>query len=172
MKIGIIYGSTMGNTQDVAERIGSLLGDVAAEPIDVIDFEPASLADYDAVLLGIPTWHVGEMQDDWVDAAEKFNNPAIAGKKVAMFGCGDQAGYPDTFGDALGLLWDIIAPAGPELIGRWSTEGYNFDNSHGVREGKFLGLMCDNDYEPELTDERVEKWVEQVKSELGITATA
>ncbi len=168
MRIGIIYGSTMGNTQSVAEQIKEHLGDAADDPIDVIDFKPEDIAKYDVLLLGIPTWHVGEMQDDWVDAAETFNCPLLSGKKVGLFGCGDQAGYPDTFGDALGLLWDIIEPAGPVLIGRWPTDGYNFDNSHGVRDGMLLGLMCDNDYEPELTDERVERWCAQIKQELGL----
>lgn len=172
MLIGIVYGSTMGNTQRVAEQIKDLLGKHAADPVDVIDFNAKDIAKYDALLLGIPTWHVGEMQDDWVDAADRFNSPLLKGKKVALFGCGDQAGYPDTFGDALGLLWDIIEPAGPTLVGKWPTDGYSFDNSAGVRDGKFLGLMCDNDYQPELTDERVRQWVAQIKSELGLTVAA
>lgn len=172
MRIGIVYGSTMGNTQALAEQIKDLLGDVAETPVDVIDFDPGSIGDYDALLLGIPTWHVGEMQDDWVDAAERFNVPAMKGRKVALFGCGDQAGYPDTFGDALGLLWDIIEPAGAELVGRWPTEGYTFEKSFGVRDGRFLGLMVDNDYEPDRTDERVQGWVAMLRQELGLTENA
>ncbi|MEM1165614.1 MAG: flavodoxin [Planctomycetota bacterium] len=168
MKIAIIYGTTTGNTQEVAELVKGHLGDLADEPVDVTDFDPPSVADYDALLLGIPTWHVGDMQDDWDDAATRFNIPEMKGLKVAMFGCGDQDGYPDTFGDAFGLLWDIIEPAGPELFGLWPTEGYTFDNSAGVRDDKFMGLMCDNDCQPDLTEERVKQWCALLKQELGV----
>ncbi|MEM8835943.1 MAG: flavodoxin domain-containing protein [Planctomycetota bacterium] len=119
MKIGIIYGTSMGNTQDVAEQIKEYLGDAADDPVEVIRFDPPDIARYDVLLLGIPTWHVGEMQDDWEDAAEKYNIPEMQGKKVGFFGCGDQAGYPTTFGDAFGHLWDIIEPAGLEPEHPW-----------------------------------------------------
>ncbi|MEM1424033.1 MAG: flavodoxin [Planctomycetota bacterium] len=168
MKIGIIYGTSMGNTQDVAEQIKEHLGDAADDPIEVIRFDPPDIAQYDVLLLGIPTWHVGEMQDDWEDVAEQYNIPQMNAKKVGFFGCGDQAGYPTTFGDAFGHLWDIIEPAGPELIGRCSTDGYEFEESFGVRDGTFLGLMCDNDYQPELTDDRIAAWCKQLKQELGL----
>ena len=168
MRIGIIFGSSLGNTQDVAEDIKDHLGDLAADPVDVTKFNPADIAQYDVLLLGVSTWHVGEMQDDWDDAAERYNIPEMKGKKIAMFGCGDQFGYPTTFGDAFGLLWDILEPAGPELIGKWPTDGYEYEESFGVRDGVFLGLMCDNDCQPELTDERVEQWCQQLKQELAL----
>ncbi|MEL6797371.1 MAG: flavodoxin [Planctomycetota bacterium] len=172
MKIAIVYGSTTGMTQAVAEQIKDELGDAADAPYDVISFKPEDIAKYDALLLGIPTWHIGEMQEDWEDAASSFAVPEIKGKKVALFGLGDQGGYPDTFGDALGLLWNIIEPAGAELVGRWPTDSYTFDESVGVVDGKFLGLMCDEDQQPELTEERVTKWCAQIKQELGLDAAA
>lgn len=167
MKIAIIYGSTTGMTQIVAGKIKERLGDLADEPADVSTFNPERIADYDALLLGIPTWNIGEMQEEWEDVAPKFLIPELQGKRVAMFGLGDQMGYPDTFGDALGLLWDIIEPAGPVLFGRWPTEGYEYEASAGERDGTFLGLMCDDDQQPELTEERLDKWCAQVLQELG-----
>ncbi|MEM6312759.1 MAG: flavodoxin [Planctomycetota bacterium] len=168
MKIAIIYGTTTGMTLDIAEQIKQNLGDLADAPHDIGDFDPADIANYDALLLGIPTWDVGEMQYDWEMAMESFAVPELAGKKVALFGCGDQEGYPDTFGDALGLLWDGIQAAGPTLIGRWPTDGYNYDASAGERDGKFLGLICDEDNQADQTPERVTAWCEQIKQELGV----
>ncbi|NRA56877.1 MAG: flavodoxin [Phycisphaerales bacterium] len=168
MKIGIIYGSSTGATEIVADHIKDHFGELASSPIEVYKFDPKGMEQYDVLLLGIPTWHIGEMQEDWEDAAEKFAIPQMKGKKVGLFGCGDQGGYPDTFGDALGLLWDIIEPAGPELIGRWSTDGYDYEASVGERDGTFLGLMVDEDHQPSLSNERIEKWCTQVKQELGL----
>lgn len=172
MKIAIIYGSTTGVTQRIAERIKELLGDVADEPVDVNSFDPPTMESYDALLLGIPTWNIGEMQEDWEDAAASFVIPELRGKKVAIFGCGDQGGYPDTFCDGHGLLWDILEPGGPELFGRWATEGYTYDASAGERDGTFLGLVVDDDHQPDLTDERVEQWCAQIKRELGLSAVS
>jgi flavodoxin I len=56
---------------------------------------------------------------------------------------------------------------GAVLTGQVSTDGYEFDESEAVVDGKFLGLPIDEDFEPELTDERVEKWVKQISSEFG-----
>ena len=169
LKIGIIYGSTTGATELVADNIKHHLGDLASSPIEVYKFEPKDIAQFDVVLFGIPTWNIGEMQEDWEDAAEEFAIPEMKGKKVGLFGCGDQGGYPDTFGDALGLLWDISEPAGAQLIGRWSTDGYDYEASAGERDGKLLGLMVDEDHQPSLSDERIEKWCVQVKLELGLS---
>ncbi|MEM1185349.1 MAG: flavodoxin [Planctomycetota bacterium] len=169
MRIAIIYGSTTGVTQRISQQIKDLLGDIAAEPVDVTLFDPRDVAKYDALLLGIPTWNIGEMQEDWEDAASGFLIPEIRGKKIAIFGCGDQGGYPDTFGDAHGLLWNILEPAGPALIGTWPTDGYEYDGSAAERDGRFLGLIVDDDHQPELSDIRVREWCEQIKRELGLT---
>ena len=53
------------------------------------------------------------------------------------------------------------------LVGQVSTEGYEFDESTAVVNGKFLGLPVDEDFEPELTDERVENWVKQISTDFG-----
>ncbi|MEL7239604.1 MAG: flavodoxin, partial [Planctomycetota bacterium] len=172
MNIAIIYGTTTGMTLDVADRIKQQLGDLAEDPIDVCQFKVDDLDKYDALLLGIPTWDVGEMQYDWAEDAASFVVPALAGKKIGLFGCGDQVTYADTFGDALGLLWDILEPSGPELIGRWPTDTYDFEASLGERDGQFLGLLCDEDTQPERSDERIATWCNQLKRELGLEAAA
>ena len=34
--------------------------------------------------------------------------------------------------------------------------------------GKFCGLALDDDCQPELTEQRIKDWCEQVKTELGL----
>ena len=47
------------------------------------------------------------------------------------------------------------------------ADGYEFDASEALVNGKFMGLPVDEDFEPELTDERVKKWIEQLRPDFG-----
>ncbi|MBX2810664.1 MAG: flavodoxin [Myxococcales bacterium] len=165
-EIGIFFGSTTGNTTDVAELIANELGDKSAEPVDIEKASPEDFDKYSVLILGIPTWNVGQMQDDWDKFLPQLAESNWAGKTVALFGCGDQEGYPDTFGDALYLLWEQIQPLGPRLIGQWPTEGYSFEDSKAVVDGKFIGLMTDAENQEGLTQERVQAWVQELVKSL------
>ena len=46
-----------------------------------------------------------------------------------------------------------------------STDGYNHVESKAVRDGKFVGMMCDEDNEYDKSSDRATAWVEQLKSE-------
>lgn len=92
----IVYGSTTGNTEyvaDVAERILSETG-ALVKKMDASDAEPDGLCDgYDLVLFGCSTWGDDsiELQDDFIPLFESFDNINAKGKKVAIFGCGDSS---------------------------------------------------------------------------------
>ena len=61
-----------------------------------------TVAGYDTLLLGSSTWGSGDLQDDWYDGIETLKGADLAGKKIALFGCGDSSSYSDTFCSALG----------------------------------------------------------------------
>merc|ERR1719378_1581371 len=86
-------------------------------------------------------------------------------KKVAIFGCGDQESYSDYFCDAAGELYDKFVEKGCKVYGFTSTEGYNHQDSKAISEGKFVGLMCDEDNQYDLSEERAKAWVSQLKEE-------
>lgn len=158
----------MGNTEEVAQQIHALLGEGCEEPREVYACEPEDVVGFDVLLFGIPTWHIGEMQDDWVEFGPRLSGLSLDGVKVGLFGCGDQAGYPSTFGDALGLLWQCLAETGAELIGQTATTGYSFETSKALGEdGRFVGLIVDNDNESDLTDTRVRSWVDAVRASIA-----
>lgn len=103
---GIFYGSTTGSTEAVAQDIARLLGVAESDLHNVAD-TPADEADkYDLLLFGSPTWGCGELQDDWYGFLEDLKKRDLRGKQVALFGCGDSGCYPDTFCDAIGLLYE------------------------------------------------------------------
>jgi flavodoxin len=54
---------------------------------------------------------------------------ALEGRKVAVFGCGDQHGYGDYFCDAMEELYSSFKAAGCDMVGSWPTEGYEHSDS-------------------------------------------
>ena len=166
MKVGIYYGSTMGNTANAAKSIKAELDSVGqVDLLNISDSDIASMADYDLLILGSSTWGSGEVQDDW-SGKESLDGISLTGKKAAVFGTGDQYAYADTFVDAIGILADSLAKAGAALLGKWPTDGYDFDSSTAARGGSFVGLVLDDDNQSNKTDERIKQWTQQLKDEL------
>jgi len=165
-KIGIFYGSTEGNTEDVVEKVKKALGNADVHNVDSATAE--DMAKYDTLILAASTWEIGELQEDWDSFIDVLDDVDFSGKKVSFIGVGDADGYPDTFCDAIGIIYERIEKSGAKFFGAWPTEGYTFDESKGVVNGKFLGLVCDEDNESDKTDARVAGWVKQIKGELGL----
>lgn len=164
-RIGIYYGSTTGNTQDVADAIAKKLGVEKADLHDVAKAK-ADYSAYDVVLFGTSTLGLGDLQDDWEYYIDKVKGADLTGKKVALFGCGDSSSYSDTFCDGVGKVYDVVKDKGCQLIGKVSAEGYTYDSSEAYVDGQFVGLLINNDNEPDLTDERISGWIEELKKEI------
>ncbi|WP_108822885.1 flavodoxin FldA [Dysgonomonas sp. Marseille-P4361] len=164
-KIGIYYGSTTGNTQDVAEEIARKLN-ITKEDIHDVAKANVNFSPYDLILFGSSTMGFGDLQDDWEDYIDKVKDADLSGKKVALFGCGDSSSYSDTFGDAIGKIYQVIKDKGCQVIGHVETKGYTFDDSEAVIDNRFIGLLIDNDNESDLTDDRIDNWVTQLKNEI------
>lgn len=163
MKAIIVYGSTTGITQSVAESISNKLnGDL----IEIGDLNRDKLSEYELIILGTSTWGMGDLQDDWDMNLNKLEDIDLSGKYVALFGLGDQEGYTDTFVDGLKEIYDTIKASGCTFIGETSTVGYNFEASKAADGDKFLGLVLDEDCQSNLTDNRVSDWIEQLQSEV------
>ena len=96
----------------------------------------------------------------------------LEGKPVALFGLGDQVGYPTEFVDAMGILYKKLKKLGARFIGGWPVEGYEFEKSKALRDGEFVGLVLDQDNHSDLTNERIEEWLEQVTPGLLVIAVA
>ena len=162
-KVGIFFGSTTGVTEDIAHKIAEKID--GAEVFN-IDGNEDKLEDYDVLLLGASTWGFGDLQDDWAAVVDDLASKDFSGKKVGYFGTGDQGTFADTFIDALGIINDEIKKTGATIIGQTSTEGYEFSESRAVVDGRFLGLVVDEINQPDLTDERIDAWVEEIQKEL------
>jgi flavodoxin I len=163
-KTGIFYGSSTGNTQTIAkvlsEKLDADIFDVAKNPIDQVDA-------YENLIFGTSTWGLGDLQDDWDDFLSKLVAKDLQGKKVALFGLGDSASYPDTFVDGIGIIYAELKNKGCVFVGATDTAGYEFDDSQALVDGKFVGLPLDEDNESNLTDSRINDWLGRVTPDFN-----
>ncbi len=161
--IGLFYGSTTGNTEAVAQQIAQLIGD-RVDLHDVAREGVVAALAYERLIMGIPTWDFGELQEDWEANWDALAQLDFSGRKVALFGIGDQLGYGEWFLDAMGRLGELICARGGELVGYWPVEGYTFEASKAVTpEGThFVGLALDEDGQASQTEARIAAWVPQV----------
>jgi flavodoxin I len=138
---------------------------------DIGDAEAAEVAGHDAIIVGAPTWHTGADSersgtswDEWL--YNELPNIDLTGKKVAIFGVGDSAGYSDNFCDATGELYDCFTARGAKVYGMTpADEGFDYAESKGVVDGKFVGKVFDEDNYGDESEERAGAWVDQLKSE-------
>lgn len=170
--IGLFYGSSTSHTEYIAYDLRDMLNNqLGSEMVDIHNVGSISLehmTDYDYLILGIPTWDIGKLQSDWDIAWADLEALDLSGRKVAIFGVGDQYGYPDTYQDAAGMLAEAVLECGGELVGYTSTEGHVFENSLFTEGNRFMGLALDEDSQPERTGERLNTWVPQIIAEFGI----
>ncbi len=162
-KTVVVYGSSTGTCEAIAEKIGAALG---AEVTNVQDMTAATIAANDNLILGTSTWGAGEVQDDWYDGIEVLKSADLSGKTIALFGCGDCESYSDTFVGGIGEIYDAIKDSGAHLIGRVPTDGYTFDDSTAVVNGQFVGLPLDDINEDNKTQDRINAWVAQISPSL------
>ena len=158
MKIGIFYGSTTGITEDIANRVGTLL---KADVMEVAEI--SKVEEYDIAIFATSTWGMGDLQDNWQEGLEILKTKNLTGKKVAFIGVGDQESFGDSFVDGIGIIYEEIKDKGITLIGQTSTDGYSYSNSTGILDGDFLGLVIDENNQSNLTDGRIKLWIKSVR---------
>lgn len=159
----VVFGSSTGTCEAIAEKIAAKLG---AESMNVQDLTADIVAANDNLILGTSTWGAGELQDDWYDGLNILKGADLSGKTIALFGCGDCESYGDTFVGGIGELYNGIKDSGAKFIGSVATDGYNFSDSEAVIDGKFIGLPLDDVNEDDKTDGRIDAWVAAISPSL------
>ncbi len=165
-KIGLIYGSSTGNTENVVQKLTDILGSDNLEVKEVSQTNHEEISSYDKLILASSTWGAGDLQSDWEEFETQLDGIDFSDKTVALLGLGDQKRFGDTFCEALSLLHDKTQDA--NIVGQTSTQGYNYKSSNSVINNKFIGLAIDEDNQGELTTKRLESWVNNIKVPLGL----
>jgi flavodoxin I len=172
-KVGIFSSTSTGHTEKISTYIVNAMEQYDDQEIthqDIRDTTSQELMDQDSIIVGAPTWNTdaqnkrsGTDWDEWLyDTLPQLD---LRGKKVAVFGLGDQESYSDYYCDAAGELYDLFVDKGATMYGFTSTEGYTYHSSKAERNDKFVGAMFDEDNQYEESEGRAKAWVEQLKSE-------
>ena len=161
--IGIIYGSSTGNTRDVCRKLQLMLGRESADLLDVADVTPADFIRYRNLILAVSTWGAGDLQDDWEEFYPNLDEIDFSGKRVAVLALGDQQHYGDAFCDCVPLLVDKVTERGGTVVGFTEPEGYSYIASRAERDGKLMGLILDEDNQADQTDARLKRWISRLR---------
>ena len=169
MKIGVFFGSTSYGTQEAAELVRDEFARQApAATVDLVNVakrRAEDLGPYELLVFGTSTWGLGGLQHDWDAFIWELRRADLTGKTAAVFALGDQVVWSETFVNSMAQVHDAAAARGAAMVGSWPTEGYAFDRSESVRDGRFVGLALDRMNQRELSPERVRRWVGQVLGE-------
>ena len=173
-RIGIFFGTDTGRTRLLAKQIARKLGDSADAPVNIGRTRIEDFLTYEALILGSPTLGAGELpglstglsQPSWEEFLPQLADADLSGKRIAIYGLGDQKKYPEEFVDAIGLIHDALIVRGARIVGHWPVAGYEFAASKAVDGKYFLGLAIDQINQPLLTEARVDAWLAQIRPAL------
>jgi flavodoxin I len=177
-RVGLFFGTTTGKSRKVAKMIKKKFDDeVMAKPVNVNRVEAEEFLSYDFLIIGSPTMGEGELpglssdceEESWEEFLPKLEDADMTGKTIAIYGLGDQVGYPDEFVDAIKELYDFVTERGAKVVGAWPTDGYEFEHSEAVADGKFLGLALDLDNQSGLTDARLDAWLKIIAPDFDLS---
>ena len=165
-KTAIIYSFNTKKTGKVAERIREAFNDEQVEMVNAEEVTEELFMSFDQIVLGVATWFDGDLPNYWDEFVPALEDLDLKGKKIALFGLGDQKGYPENFLDGVGIMAEILEDRGASLVGFTSVEGYEFESSRARRGDQFSGLAIDYENQGSMNKERVSAWVEQLKKEF------
>jgi len=140
MKTLILYGSSTGNTEQLAATLRDDLSDkgLKAELKEVVEVNSELIKEQELLLLGCSTWGEGELQEDFEEFYDNLEEYSFQGKQFAVFGPGDEESYPDTFCAAIDILEEKLSGLGATKI----TAGLKIDENDGDGE-KLLSNWAD-----------------------------
>lgn len=167
-KTGIFYSFNSKKTSKAAEKIIQEFGeDFNIVAVNAEEITEEQFLSFDNLILGVPTWFDGELPNYWDEFVPALEELDLKKKTVAIFGLGNQVEYPENFGDAVGIMANLLKERGAKLIGDTEIEGYTYESSRAEKDGRFIGLLLDQETQPRLSKDRISKWVADLKSKLS-----
>lgn len=166
-KIAIVYSFNTLKTGKIAKRIKEAFDkETNVEMVNVEEVTAGEFLQYDNLICGTATWFDGELPNHWDEFVPELEDMDLKGKRVALFGLGDQKGYPENFLDGMGILGEILEAQGARLVGFTSTEEYSYESSRAERGDQFIGLGIDFETQGSRNKDRVKGWVDKLMLEL------
>jgi flavodoxin I len=165
-KIGLFYSFNTNKTSQAARKIGEEFETGQIDHVNAESLTEKEFLSYDNLILGVPTWFDGELPNYWDEFVPALEDLDLKGKTVAVYGNGNQKGYPENFVDGVGIMANLLENRGARLIGFTSANGYEFESSRALRNDQFTGLALDFENQASQINGKIKKWVEQLKQEF------
>jgi len=164
-KIGLFYGTTGGRTTGIVDEFDFNLRD----EVEIFDVANGieKIKEFENLILVTPSYGFGELEAHWEAVIEDFKKIDLTGKTLALVGLGSQTTFGESFVGALEILYKIITKNGGKIIGLTSTDGYHFEECDAIVEGKFMGLVLDEENQDDMTPDRIYDWLEVIKKEFS-----
>lgn len=136
MKAAVIYWSSTGNTEAMAQAVaeGAKGAGVEVELMEVSDTSADAAAGYDVLALGCPAMGDEELEEGEFEPFFADLEGKLSGKKVALFGSYD---WGD--GEWMRKWYDRTRDAGADLIGEEGLIVNNTPDEEGLAACKDLG---------------------------------
>jgi len=171
-KIALIFWPEGGNVDEAGDKIAARFSDNEIIKVSVIHTTKEILNACNNWIIGGSTvgshvWEDANDSNKWHAFFKLLDEVDTIGKIVAFYGLGDQVLYPDHFVDGLGVFQEEFEKRNIKIVGQWPAEGYEFTDSEGIKDGTFYGLALDQDSQEELTDQRIDQWLEIIKKEFN-----
>jgi len=171
-KTALIYWPKKGNVESTAAKIAAHFEKDTIDVFTISELDVNKLSEYDFLIFGGSTIGADNWEDvhtsKWYSFFEALKAINLDGKAAAIYGLGDQVLYPDHFVDGMAIIRDELVASGAKVTGKWPVQGYEHTDSKSEEDGHFIGLALDDDQQPELSNERIDKWVSMLKTELGL----
>jgi len=165
-KIALFYSFNSTKSAKISSKIAENMKNYEIDKLNIEDCTGKEFLSYDGYILSVPTWFDGELPNYWDEILPALDKLQLNGKKVALFGLGDQKNYPENFCDAIGILADFFEERGARIIGHTSNEGYYFESSKALKNNILTGLLLDQENQSKLSDERILRWTTQLELEF------
>ena len=167
-KTAIIYSFNTIKTGKAAKMIAEHFGENEVDQVNAEDITSEKFLGYDNLILGVPTWFDGELPNYWDEFVPEIEDMDLKGKKITIFGNGNQIGYSENFVDGIGIMANLLSQRGAKIIGHTSTEGYTFERSRALIGDKFMGLALDFENQAAKNKDRIKNWAENIKKEINL----
>ncbi|MFA8298567.1 MAG: flavodoxin domain-containing protein [Hyphomicrobiales bacterium] len=169
----VLYWNKGGNVESAAREIQQAIGTNKVDISDIDSFDIITIQQYDLIIAGSATvgaerWEDARNDNKWNPFFVKLSEQGIEGKNVAIFGLGDQLLYPNHFVNDMVLLKERFVELKVNVVGNWSTDGYEFNESESVIDNMFCGLALDIDRQAYLNQERIFKWTQKILEETKL----
>jgi flavodoxin I len=166
-KTGIFYSFNSTKTAKAAEKIiAEFAPEFKVEPVNAEVLTEELFLSFTNLILGVPTWFDGELPNYWDEFVPAIEDLDLQGRTFAIFGLGNQVEYPENFGDAVGIMAELVQERGGKVVGETEIKGYTYESSRAEVNGKFVGLILDQETQPRLSNERISNWVKDLKTRL------